>query len=60
MELEPVGEACRALRHDFIHDRLSGLVRQALEEERISQGRAAEILGLGREEMRQRAREWAS
>ena len=56
VELEPVGLS----RHDFIDDRLSGLVRQALEEERISQGRAAKILGLGREEMRQRAREWAS
>ena len=35
-----------------------GLVRQALEEQHISLGRAAEILGLIREEMRQRAREW--
>ena len=35
------------------------LVRQALEQEHISLGRAAEILGLSREEMRRYAREWA-
>ena len=52
------GEPAGLSRHDFIEDRLSRLVRQALEERRISLGRAAEILGLGREEMRQRAREW--
>ena len=52
------GEPAGLSRHDFIEDRLSRLVRQALEEQRISLGRAAEILGLGREEMRQRAREW--
>ena len=34
------------------------LVRQALEQEYISLGRAAEILGLHREEMRKYAREW--
>ena len=53
---EPAGLS----RHDFIEDRLSRLVRQALEEERISQGRTAEIPGLSREEMRQWAREWSS
>jgi len=46
-------------RHDFMEDRLHGLVRQALEGERISLGRAAEILGLEREEMRRLAGEWA-
>ena len=35
------------------------LVRQALEEERISHGHADEILGLGRKEMRQQTREWS-
>ena len=43
-------------------DRKAGLlrlVRQALEQEHISLGRAAEILGLSREEMRRYAREWA-
>ncbi len=42
-------------------DRKTGLlrlVRQALEQEHISLGRAAEILGLSREEMRRYAREW--
>ena len=34
------------------------LVRQALEQEHISLGRAAEILGLQREEMRKYVREW--
>jgi predicted HTH domain antitoxin len=34
-------------------------VRQALEREHISLGRAAEILGITREEMRKQAREWA-
>jgi Zn-dependent peptidase ImmA (M78 family)/DNA-binding XRE family transcriptional regulator len=43
---------------DFVEDRLSRLVRQALEREQISLGRAAEILGLTREEMRKQAREW--
>ena len=54
------GEPAGLSEHDFIEDRLSRLVRQALEEERISLGRAAEILGLTRNKMRQKAREWAS
>jgi Zn-dependent peptidase ImmA (M78 family)/DNA-binding XRE family transcriptional regulator len=52
------GEPDGLSQHDFIGDRLSRLVRQALEREHISLGRAAEILGLTREEMRKRAREW--
>ena len=52
------GEPAGLSRHDFIEGRLSRLVRRALEEERISLGRAAEILGLTRDEMRQKAREW--
>ena len=52
---EPVGLS----RHDFMDDRLSRLVRRALEEERISLGRAAEILGMDREQMRRLAGEWA-
>lgn len=39
--------------------RRAGLVRQALKMEYISLGRAAEILGLSREEMRRYLREWA-
>lgn len=53
------GEPAGLSEHDFIEDRLSRLVRQALEEERISLGRAAEILGLTRNEMRRKTREWA-
>ena len=53
------GEPAGLSEHDFVEGRLSGLVRRALEEERISLGRAAEILGVTRNEMRQRAREWA-
>lgn len=34
-------------------------VRQALEREQISLGRAAEILGITREQMREKARAWA-
>ena len=43
------GEPDRLSRHDFVEDRLSRLVRQALQNERISLGRGAEILGLSRE-----------
>lgn len=39
-------------------ERESLLVKQALEREEISLGRAAEILGLSREEMREQARAW--
>ena len=52
------GEPAGLSEHDFIEDRLSRLVRRALEKERISLGGAAEILGLTRDEMRQKAREW--
>ena len=53
------GEPAGLSEHDFIEDRLSRLVRRALEGEHISLGRAAEILGLTRDEMRIQAREWA-
>ena len=53
------GEPAGLSEHDFIEDRLSRLVRQAVEGGRISLGRAAEILGLTRDEMRQQARQWA-
>jgi len=54
------GEPEGLSEHDFVEDRLYRLVRQALEQERISLGRAAEILGLPREEMRKQVREWVS
>jgi Zn-dependent peptidase ImmA (M78 family)/transcriptional regulator with XRE-family HTH domain len=53
------GEPEGLSQHDFVEDRLSRLVRQALEQEHISLGRAAEILGFTREEMRKQGREWA-
>ena len=52
------GEPAGLSQHDFIDDRLSRLVRRALEKQRISLGRAAEILGLSREDMRKQARGW--
>ena len=54
------GEPASLSEHDFIEDRLSRLVRRALEQERISLGRAAEILGLTRDEMRKQTRDWAA
>lgn len=53
------GEPAGLSEHDFVEDRLSRLVRRAVEDERISLGRAAEILGCTREQMRQQARQWA-
>ena len=54
------GEPDRLSPHDFVEDRLSLLVRRALQEAHISLGRGAEILGLTRDQMRQRVREWAN
>ena len=53
------GEPEGLSQHDFIENRLSRLVRQAIEQGHVSIGRASEILGLTREEMRSQAREWA-
>ena len=53
------GEPAGLSEHDFSEDRLSRLVRRAVEKERISLGRAAEILGLTRDEMRQQSHQWA-
>ena len=52
------GEPVRLSEHDFVEDRLLRLVRRALEEERISLGRAAETLGLTRDEMRMQVGRW--
>ena len=54
------GEPDGLSRHDFVEDRLSRLVRRALQQGVISLGRGAEILGLSREDMRLRIREWAT
>ena len=53
------GEPDGLSRHDFVEDRLSWLIRLALEGGHISMGRAAEILEITREEMREQARGWA-
>jgi hypothetical protein len=45
-------------KYDFVGDRLSRLVRTAIDKEVISLGRAAEILKLSLPEMRERASEW--
>ena len=54
------GEPASLCEHDFVEDRLSRLVRRALEGERMSLGRAAEILGVTRDEMRKQARRWVT
>jgi hypothetical protein len=43
---------------DFYADRLSRLVRKAIENEKISISRAAEILNLSSEQMMERIAEW--
>lgn len=45
---------------DFMEDRLSRLVRKAVEDEEISLGRAAEILRIGLEDMRELSNSWVS
>ena len=54
------GEPDAVSPSDFVDDRLSRLVRQALEGDHVSLGRAAEVLGLTPIEMRQRTRDWES
>ena len=54
------GEPDGLSRHDFVEDRLSWLVRLAMEGGHISLGRAAEILQITREDMREQGRGWAS
>ena len=53
------GEPASLSEHDFVEDRLSRLVRRAVENQTISLGRAAEILRLTADKMRTRASEWA-
>ena len=53
------GEPAGLSSHDFMEDRLWRLIRKAVENGHISLARAAEIAGLDREHMRQRARAWS-
>jgi hypothetical protein len=48
----------RLHRHDFLQDRLARLVRQALEQHAITLNKAAEMLGLNLEAMRDLANSW--
>lgn len=43
---------------DFIQDRLSRLVRKAIEQEKISLGRGAEVLGISLQDMRDLTASW--
>ncbi len=52
------GEPDKLSPVDFIQDRLSGLVRKAIEKEKISLGRGAEVLGLSLQDMRDLTASW--
>jgi len=52
------GEPDRLSPMDFIQDRLSRLVREAIEQEKISLDRGAEILGLSLQDMRDLTASW--
>jgi hypothetical protein len=54
------GEPEGVSEYDFLEDRLFRLVRAAVERKVISLGRAAEILRISREDMRQRAADWSA
>ncbi len=51
-------EPAKLDEHDFLGDRLQRLVRRGVDEGVISLGRAGEILGLDRQEMRELAAAW--
>lgn len=52
------GEPASVSRHEFVDDRLSRLVRQAVERHLVSLARAAEVLNVSHLEMRELARDW--
>lgn len=52
------GEPFRMERFEFFEDRLSRLTRKAVEEDKISLSRGAEILRIGIEEMQDLLRDW--
>ncbi len=54
-----VSEPAPLSEHDFLGDRLRYLVRRALEDDHISMGRAAEVLGMRLVATREWIREWA-
>lgn len=54
----PTTEPAELDAHDFQSERLARLVRRAVEEEAITLSRAAEILGVSLDDMRERAASW--
>ena len=54
----PTTEPAELDAHDFQSERLARLVRCAVEEEAITLSRAAEILGVSLDDMRERAASW--
>ena len=58
VEPRAADEPGRLSPDDFVEDRLSGLVRRAVDTQRISVGRAAEILSLDLATMRERVASW--
>ncbi len=59
-EARSAGEPDSLSPVDFVHDRLPRLVRRAVEEEKISLGRGAEVLGLSLAEMRDLSASWVA
>jgi len=57
-EVRSADEPDRLSRVDFIQDRLFGLVRKAIEQEKISISRGAEVLGISLGDMRDLAASW--
>lgn len=57
-ENRSAGEPCSLSPVDFIQDRLSRLVRKAIEQEKISLGRGAEVLGISLQDMRDLTASW--
>lgn len=57
-EPSPAGEPEKLSRSDFLEDRLSRLVRNAIEKSAITLSRGAEIMGLSLKEMRELSASW--
>ena len=57
-ESSPAGEPEKLSQADFLEDRLSRLVRKAVEKSAITLSRGAEVLGLSLQEMRELSASW--
>lgn len=60
IEEERLNEPDKLSQYDFVEDKLKRLVREAYEQEEISLSRAAEILHLSLEDMRDLVRSWTA